>query len=90
MSPWHSNGGRNLRNRPPPPSAAEDNRAGSQPASALKEIFINHVWFTDVLLKNLNFLMKHNPQEWLQLCIMSLVIKKIKVVQFVYTMILSK
>lgn len=34
--------------------------------------------------------MKHNPQEWLQLCIMSLVIKKIKVVQFVYTMILSK
>lgn len=59
--------------------------AGSRPASALKEIFINHVWFTDVLLKkkqNPNFLEKHNPHEWLQLCIMSLVLKenqKIKV-----------
>ena len=43
--------------------------------------------------QNPNFLEKHNSHEWLQLCIMSLVLKgnqKIKVVQFVYTMILSK
>ena len=39
---------RALEIRPRLPSVADDT-AGLWSASALKEIFINHVWFTDVL-----------------------------------------